>query len=300
MESVQVWIFAGRGAPPRGVALRAGEALRAGRDGEQNTIAIDDPAVSRRHLRITFDGERAALEDLGSTNHTFLNGRTVERAELRDGDVIRLGEAELRIEMAPSDGGPAAVDPAATPESSPYRLRDPDLALLDGCGGGEAALWAAARLTRASPLYAIADFPRAGAPPPPDVEADDALFPWLPRASALEHSPVLLSGPAPEALRALWGLDALVWLFGARERSTLCGHVRSFAGAFARPSLLEPQLESGQPAYLESLLEGCEALLFEKAGEGGERWTLAFRPGLAEAVTAVRAGLVERGQAEPP
>lgn len=63
------------------------------------TVWIDAPGVSRRHARIrvpdTVDGA-ARLEDLGSTNGTYLSGRAVTApAALVDGDTIALGEATL-------------------------------------------------------------------------------------------------------------------------------------------------------------------------------------------------------------
>jgi hypothetical protein len=50
--------------------------------------------VSRRHLRIWLEGARTwKIEDLGSSNGTFVNGERVKLAEIRPGDVIRLGPA---------------------------------------------------------------------------------------------------------------------------------------------------------------------------------------------------------------
>ena len=56
------------------------------------TLSIDDPSISRRHARIfQTDGGRHLLEDLGSTNGTFVNGRVVCRVALESGDRIQLG-----------------------------------------------------------------------------------------------------------------------------------------------------------------------------------------------------------------
>ena len=55
-------------------------------------ITIDDPMLSRRHVRIDFSGPRPTLEDLRSRNGTQLNGRPVlGRATLADGDRIHPG-----------------------------------------------------------------------------------------------------------------------------------------------------------------------------------------------------------------
>lgn len=68
-----------------------------GRD-EDVTVRIDAPSVSRRHARITVAlGAPATIEDLGSKNGTWLAGRRLDGtpADLRDGDVVRLGKVEL-------------------------------------------------------------------------------------------------------------------------------------------------------------------------------------------------------------
>ena len=60
-------------------------------------VWLDVEGVSRRHARIRIDGSRrAAIEDLGSTNGTFVQGRPLKgEMPLTDGDVIRVGTAEL-------------------------------------------------------------------------------------------------------------------------------------------------------------------------------------------------------------
>lgn len=59
-------------------------------------VTIEDPLVSRQHSRIRIDGDRAVLEDLGSRNGTFANGRAIDGIhELEDGDRIRVGTLEL-------------------------------------------------------------------------------------------------------------------------------------------------------------------------------------------------------------
>lgn len=59
---------------------------------------IDVHSVSRRHAAVTIAGETATIEDLGSKNGTFVRGRRVTgRVPLRDGDLVRLGTAELVV-----------------------------------------------------------------------------------------------------------------------------------------------------------------------------------------------------------
>jgi putative peptide zinc metalloprotease protein len=68
----------------------------------ESTLRLDDPAVSRRHARISIDGNgdgQAILEDAGSSYGTWLDGDRVEgRRSLRDGSRIRVGNQELVVE----------------------------------------------------------------------------------------------------------------------------------------------------------------------------------------------------------
>jgi DNA-binding winged helix-turn-helix (wHTH) protein len=78
----------------REIPLPAGDTLF-GRDQDAG-VWIDDAAVSRRHAQIVVRDGRATLEDLGSKNGTFHNGRRMTRAvELSDGDRIEIGRASM-------------------------------------------------------------------------------------------------------------------------------------------------------------------------------------------------------------
>jgi hypothetical protein len=64
--------------------------------GSVGHVTIDDPMLSRRHIRIDLSGSEPTLEDLHSRNGTQLNGRPlIGRATLKDGDRIRIGTQEL-------------------------------------------------------------------------------------------------------------------------------------------------------------------------------------------------------------
>jgi hypothetical protein len=64
--------------------------------GSNGHVTIDDPMLSREHIRIDLSGAEPTLEDLHSRNGTQLNGRPlVGRATLKDGDRIRIGAQEL-------------------------------------------------------------------------------------------------------------------------------------------------------------------------------------------------------------
>jgi pSer/pThr/pTyr-binding forkhead associated (FHA) protein len=60
-------------------------------------LVLADDTVSRRHAELRADDGRWLLRDLGSCNGTFVNGRRVVEAEVRSGDLLQLGGAEIRL-----------------------------------------------------------------------------------------------------------------------------------------------------------------------------------------------------------
>jgi diguanylate cyclase (GGDEF)-like protein len=59
-------------------------------------LPIDQESISRHHARISFDGNCHVIEDLGSTNGTFVNDSKVQRSPLRDGDQVKVGRSILK------------------------------------------------------------------------------------------------------------------------------------------------------------------------------------------------------------
>ncbi|WP_437020820.1 FHA domain-containing protein [Streptomyces sp. enrichment culture] len=93
-----------------------------GRD-PQGDIVFDDARVSWRHATISFDGRSWVLEDRGSTNGTFAQGRRVQRLELVPGTAVHLGNATdgPRLNLS------AAAAGAAAPRSrQPYAAQGAD------------------------------------------------------------------------------------------------------------------------------------------------------------------------------
>ncbi|MCZ6526628.1 MAG: FHA domain-containing protein [Gammaproteobacteria bacterium] len=72
-----------------------GERLTIGRKPE-NDIPIDNLAVSGKHALIITILDDSFLEDLGSTNGTYVNGKLIKKHALKDGDVIAIGKHELK------------------------------------------------------------------------------------------------------------------------------------------------------------------------------------------------------------
>ena len=70
-----------------------------GRSSASDIVLKSDDYASGRHARLTHHGGLLYVEDLGSTNGTFVNGRkTVGATPLRDGDTVRIGSTTFRYE----------------------------------------------------------------------------------------------------------------------------------------------------------------------------------------------------------
>jgi pSer/pThr/pTyr-binding forkhead associated (FHA) protein len=77
-------------------ALQAG--LVFGRDPGNSAALPADTKASRRHAQLVADGGGVALEDMGSTNGTFVNGQRITKVALAPGDQIVIGSTTLRVE----------------------------------------------------------------------------------------------------------------------------------------------------------------------------------------------------------
>lgn len=62
---------------------------------DSNHVVLTDPDVSRVHARILLEPDGVVIEDCGSSEGTLVNGDPIDRAVLRDGDVLQLGSAKL-------------------------------------------------------------------------------------------------------------------------------------------------------------------------------------------------------------
>jgi len=79
---------------------------------EDNTFQIAEPSVSSHHCEVLLRGSEVIVHDLNSTNGTFINGEKVSEKALKIGQILRLGQIELRLEgdTAPSAAAKKPVD----------------------------------------------------------------------------------------------------------------------------------------------------------------------------------------------
>jgi predicted component of type VI protein secretion system len=114
------------GPTPGAIFTLEGDQLNIGRD-SSNEIVINDAEVSRRHARLTFQGGKYVLEDLGSTNGTFVNGQRLAGPRvLKAGEVVSFGEQIVLVfEVVMNDPGATMVSPRAAAVPSVSRPAGP-------------------------------------------------------------------------------------------------------------------------------------------------------------------------------
>jgi len=88
--------------------LGEGQEIVIGRSSELDMVLVEE-MVSRKHARIALSEGVITIEDLGSTNGTFVNGEKVERGTLKEGDRVLVGTNILKV-MAISQDGDQQLD----------------------------------------------------------------------------------------------------------------------------------------------------------------------------------------------
>lgn len=85
---------------PNGVDFRLYEGRNLLGSDPKCDILLNDPKVSGHHLTILYRAGQFIFRDELSTNGTFINGIMVNEGSLQDGDVIRVGDTELKLRIA--------------------------------------------------------------------------------------------------------------------------------------------------------------------------------------------------------
>jgi transcriptional regulator with GAF, ATPase, and Fis domain len=68
-----------------------------GRRSESSDVVLRDASVSREHAEVRTERNRCVICDKGSLNHTYVNGKEVQRAPLKHNDIINIGNFALRF-----------------------------------------------------------------------------------------------------------------------------------------------------------------------------------------------------------
>src|ERR1700744_6013403 len=75
---------------------------------EDNTFQIAQPSVSSHHCEVLLRGNDVVIKDLNSTNGTFINNQQITtEGVLKAGQILRLGQVELRLETAAAGAPPS-------------------------------------------------------------------------------------------------------------------------------------------------------------------------------------------------
>jgi predicted component of type VI protein secretion system len=101
---------------------------------EDNTFQIAQPSVSSHHCEIWLRGNDVVVKDLNSTNGTFVNGQQVTtEAVLQPGQLLRLGQVEMRLESGAGPSPAPAASATAAPAPAPGRkMRESSMQIPKG------------------------------------------------------------------------------------------------------------------------------------------------------------------------
>jgi pSer/pThr/pTyr-binding forkhead associated (FHA) protein len=123
-----------------------------------NTVVIENPAVSGHHARVFREGDALILEDLESTNGTFVNEQHVTRHVLQHGDVVLVGKHKLLFDDAAiAESEPAAPRTLKNLGDTVYLDTKKHRALLATLRGARVAAENAASTRPTTRMAAVAD-----------------------------------------------------------------------------------------------------------------------------------------------
>jgi pSer/pThr/pTyr-binding forkhead associated (FHA) protein len=100
-----------------------------GRSSELDMVLVED-MVSRRHAKLTVTGDQIFIQDLGSTNGTFVNGEKIKRARLQEGDRILIGTSIIKL--VASEGGASSAEAKAKLEDVAAGRRTSQVRTMSG------------------------------------------------------------------------------------------------------------------------------------------------------------------------
>src|SRR6202050_4728663 len=100
-----------------------------GRSSDLDMVLVED-MVSRKHARIAMQSDQIWIEDLGSTNGTFVNGEKIKRARLKEGDRVLIGTSILKL--IAGDGSADSTDAKIQLENVPAARRTSQARTMSG------------------------------------------------------------------------------------------------------------------------------------------------------------------------
>lgn len=129
-----------------------------------NDLVIDNLAVSGEHAAFLLEGEGALVEDLNSTNGTYVNGKAVRRQTLAHGDLIEIGKYKIRFvaEGQELTGGTPAGDTDSPAAANRPAAAEPtaSIEVLSGPAAGRTVPVVKVVTTLGKPGVAVASITR--------------------------------------------------------------------------------------------------------------------------------------------
>ena len=108
-----------------------------------NDIVIDNLAVSGEHAVIQIADGEAVLEDLNSTNGTYINGKAIKKQPLQNNDSIEIGKYKIRFQSDQAGAGfdkTMVIKPGGTAGIGSSPAAAPAAAVADNAAGGAASV----------------------------------------------------------------------------------------------------------------------------------------------------------------
>jgi len=99
--------------------LRPGETMVFGRTERADVILGEDPSLSSRHFHVSIEGEACVIEDLQSTNGTWMNDEPIRSRVLNDGDRVRAGQFVFAFQFDSSYATHPILPSPAVPDQHP-------------------------------------------------------------------------------------------------------------------------------------------------------------------------------------
>ncbi len=281
--------------------LKAGEKLRIGRGDENDFSFPDDERMSRNHFVIKVEATRCRIEDLNSSNGTYVNDDRIERpCLLEDGARVRAGQTHFVVKIVGQTihRSYPALRPGGSSRSIPT-VEIPKF-MAEACPSGLTCYRASHSLSESTPLrlivgrlfqhgtpYLILDPTKLEPGTAPAALQSTPLFDWLP-PEARQISPIIippgaLEGDPIDVLDVAWDRNALLCIFVAPNVSVdiMLRHFQAMTKwsgdgsgsgeqgmlGWCWPAVLSPLLASREPKFVERLLQGVTAVLMEVPGQ---------------------------------
>ncbi len=108
---------------------------------QDNSFQISDPSVSSHHCEVILRGDEVVVHDLNSTNGTYVSGAEINESVIKPGQILRLGQIEMRLETDAPATPPAkkqldrtTVIPGGVSRSELDRAHEPGTPPVQGAG----------------------------------------------------------------------------------------------------------------------------------------------------------------------